>query len=191
MTGASRQKRLQRLQEAQEREQEAVLGNRQHKTFRKLQDLAMRRRRSTQSLGERVDKALSLASQLSDVSAATLGRESARQKSDSTPPPRTNGALYSKGMDSVAEAYSRRLNLLITALEREVDGHRMRPLVGEYVQETTEEAEKRLIEDYEGIPTSEVIFLDPSWGRVKNPARAIDRVRAKHNQDSNGNQQKA
>lgn len=123
-------------------------------------------RRRVRPLHERLHQALLDAQQLSDVAAASTARETSRQAPESSPPPPDN-SCYSH--------YERRIRLMVEALEREVDDARYgssrlggeTPLLKLY----------RLLRDFEGIHSTEVAFIDRSFGS----ARTIERMRSNAN----------
>lgn len=118
-------------------------------------------------LDVRVKQALSRALALSDVDAATIGRETARVQAGSSPPAPDNSLL---------SRYERKLRLLIESFEREIDAECYRPTSADLPRETSLERDMRLINDFEGIPSHEVTFLDGSFGSP----RSIERARARY-----------
>lgn len=171
------QDRIRRLkQKAQERQadERAEAAREQHREFRRGYELQARRSRAAMTLGQRVDRGLLRASQLAGVSAASYERVSSGKASSSMP--RSEGLLYSDGHGSVADVFARRVCLLVQALEREVDSHLVRPLVGELANETSDEKDARLLKDFEGLGPAEVSFLDPGMGSPEAVRRARRRL---------------
>jgi hypothetical protein len=117
-------------------------------------------------LDVRLRQALERAALLTDTDAATIGRETARVQAGASPPPPDN-SLHSR--------YERKLRLLMDAFERDIDAECYRPVSADLPQETIEQREQRLINEFEGIPSYEVTFLDGSFGSP----RSVERIRSR------------
>lgn len=148
--------------------------NEQHRALRLATDTERRVARESLSLGRRLDEALRAARFLSEAPTASLDLRVSRSKSEGKEPPRMAGLLEEAVTDSVAGVYERRLRLMIEALEREVDAHKLRPTTR--AKETREEKDVRLARDFVGYPSHMVSFIDPSLGSPRSIERA--RVRA-------------
>jgi hypothetical protein len=146
-----------------------------HLSLRIEQEWSLREHRRRMPLPVRLAAALSTAALLSDTSTAKIGRESSRVKPGSSPPAPDN---------SLHSTYERKFRLLLEAFEREVDAQSFRPVAADLQQETVTERELRLVNEFEGVPSHEVSFLDGSFGSP----RSIERIRARYGRKpSDGN----
>lgn len=147
--------------------------NDQHRALRLVTDNERREARQSRTLGQRLDRALVEARVLSEAATANLSRRVSGGLPTSEAPERNTGLLSERDNDSIADAYGRRLRLMIEALEREVDAHHLRPV--DKPRESREERDARIVRDFPGLASHIVSFIDPSLGSP----RSIERVRAR------------
>lgn len=150
----------------------------QHKTFRVLHHLAEQKRRSRLTLGQRLDKSLTLATLMASARIAQLERQSPSAEREGTGAPSGDlSLLYSPGTEAPHDAFTYRATVLIELLEREVDGHRAAAVFGDAASETREERDKRLLDfvDRE-LPVEVIDLLDPAQGGVKSIRRSLKRL---------------
>jgi hypothetical protein len=153
----------------------------QHRILRVEIERERQRQRNTLTLGERLDRALVGAAQMANGATTSFADRISRGKAESAPPPNADEILYGSEGGSVLDVYGRRLRLIIESLEREVDGHALRPIGGGV--ESREEKDRRLIRDFEGDPSHLVALIDPSMGSP----RTIERARVRmHRRASDG-----
>lgn len=146
----------------------------QHRILRIEIERERQRQRNTLTLGERLDRALVGAATIANGKATSFGDVISRGKAGSSPPPNADEMMYDSETGSVLHVYGRRLKLMIESLEREVDGHALRPVGGG--KESREEKDMRLVRDYEGDAPELVATIDPSLGSPRTIERARVRM---------------
>jgi hypothetical protein len=144
--------------------------------LRTLSDAQMQQARASLSLGRQLDQALIDATLLFAVGASEIGGSGHGGKLEGRGPGRIEGALYSSSRLDVPTLYRRVMEPIIAALWREVDGARRGSLIDTRKLETSEEKDRRLVRDWEGIRSEVVATLDPTFGS----ARSIETMRKRN-----------
>lgn len=124
------------------------------------------RKREQVPLHERVRNVLERASKVGNVGALALDR-------DRVSAGKSSSRIPTGGADPDVDAEIRRLYLHTAKVEQLLDSYERRPVSADYAGEHGEDKTRRLVEEFEGIPSEEVVLIDPSFGSV----RAVERAR--------------
>ena len=152
----------------------------QHRIAREFFYKERQAKRGRQSLGRRLDVALSEARTLSEVGSPSLERQSRNAENEQVGPKDGTGLLLSPERDSAYNSFSRRVAILIRSLEAEVDTHKFGVgVVGaDPNEQTIEERDRRLLKwTAEGLSPEEISFLDAGQGGVRAIKKALERLK--------------
>lgn len=142
---------------------------------RELYAIERLEKRKRQSLGRRLDTALSEARLLPGVGCSRLERESRSAENDSVPMSRGE-LMFSDEIRTVFDSFERRARVLLLALEQELDAHKFGASGG--LDESTEGRDARLrMWVSEGLTVQEIALYDPGQGNEETVRRSFERLK--------------
>lgn len=154
--------RLEREQEARWFADQREQADQRHAIYRAEGEADRQREREAKPLDVRLGDVMRGLTVMASASAGQIAYQSpSSERADVMP------------VDVPAEEYAQRVLLLVRAMEQELDRLRFG---GADSRESTDQRNKRLIEQYEGVPSEAVSFIEPRMGH----AVSIERTRRQH-----------